>query len=233
MSNDFFKFRQFTVWHGKCAMKTGTDGVLLGAWANGGRRILDVGTGSGLIALFMAQRFAGAFLTAIDIDTGAFRQAVENVERSVFKSRINVVKSSLQEFTASDKYDAIVCNPPFFNNSLKSSDKQRTFARHTDSLSYHDLFTGVAALLDDYGEFSAIIPASCRSGFDEEALFSGLFPTRVCPVKTVPHKPVSRYLLAYGKHPVDVVEEAELCLNGGTAAVPGWYAGLKTEFYLP
>ncbi len=232
MSNDFFKFRQFTVWHDRCAMKTGTDGVLLGAWANGGSCILDIGTGSGLIALFMAQRFKDAFVTAIDIDDGAYEQAGENVNRSVFKSRINVIKSSLQLFQSLNKYDAIVCNPPFFNNSLKNKDNQRTVARHTDSLSYRDLFRGVASLLDDEGEFSAIIPSTCRSDFDMEALFAGLYPRRLCAIKTVPRKPVSRYLLSYGKRPVNVVEESALCLNDSDNIAPEWFHRLKTDFYL-
>lgn len=232
MSNGFFKFKQFTVWHEQCAMKVGTDGVLLGAWAAGGKRVLDVGTGSGLIALFMAQRFEYASITAIDIDDGACMQARENVEKSPFGMRIDVVKSSLQHFMAESKYDAVVCNPPFFNNSLKSNDRQRSMARHTDTLSYHDLFRGVASLLADDGEFSVVIPASCRSDFDMEALFAGLMPLRVCAVRTVAHKPVSRYLLSYGKHPAGRVEETSVCLDGDMTDAPGWYSMLMDDFYL-
>lgn len=232
MSNDFFKFKQFTVWHDLCAMKVGTDGVLLGAWAKGGKHILDVGTGSGLIALFMSQRYGEACVTAIDIDKDACLQARGNADKSVFKSRINVVKTSLQDFETDVKCDAVVCNPPFFKNSLKSDDRQRTIARHAETLPYHDLFRCVASLLDDNGEFSVVIPASCRSDFDMEALFAGMYPTRVCSVKTVSHKPVSRYLLAYGKHPVDRVEETAVCLGGDTSENPDWYARLMTDFYL-
>lgn len=232
MSNGFFKFKQFTVWHELCAMKVGTDGVLLGAWASGGKRVLDVGTGSGLIALFMAQRFEHASITAIDIDDGACMQARENVEKSPFGMRIDVVKSSLQHFMTESRYDAVVCNPPFFYNSLKSNDSQRSIARHTDTLSYHDLFRGVASLLADDGEFSVVIPASCRSDFDMEALFAGLMPLRVCAVRTVAYKPVSRYLLSYGKHPADRVEETSVCLSGNMVDVPGWYTSLMDDFYL-
>lgn len=118
MSNNYFKFKQFSVEHSGCAMKVGTDGVLLGAWANGGDCILDIGTGSGLIALFMAQRNVRAQIVAIDIDSDAIKQAKINVENSIFRNRISVIESSLQNFHQG-KYDSIVCNPPFFVNSLK------------------------------------------------------------------------------------------------------------------
>lgn len=213
-------------------MKVGTDGVLLGAWAKGGHEILDVGTGTGLIALFMAQRCPASLITAIDIDEDACMQARGNIGRSVFKNRVNVVNTSLQDFMPDVRYDAIVCNPPFFNNSLKSDDWQRTIARHTETLSYKDLFRCAAPLLDDKGEFSVIIPTSCRPDFDMEASFAGLFTTRVCAVKTVARKPVSRYLLAYGKHPADTVEETSVCLNGEINSNPEWYSKLMDDFYL-
>lgn len=232
MSNSFFRFKQFTVWHDRCAMKVGTDGVLLGAWAEGGKFILDVGTGSGLVAFFMSQRYAEACVTAIDIDKDACVQARDNADKSDFKSRINVIETSLQDFETDIKYDSVVCNPPFFQNSLKSDDRQRTIARHTDTLSYHALFRCVASLLDDKGVFSVVIPASCRSDFDMEALFAGLFPSRVCAVRTVPRKPVSRYLLAYGKYPADRVEETAVCLRGDTIGNPEWYSRLMADFYL-
>ena len=114
-----FTFKRFTVSHAKCAMKVGTDGVLLGAWACGGRRILDVGTGSGLVALMMAQRFVDAQVTAIDIEPGACLQARENVAASPFADRVSVVEASLQAFRGGE-YDAIVCNPPFYAGTLDS-----------------------------------------------------------------------------------------------------------------
>lgn len=231
MSNKFFKFRCFTVEHGLCAMKVGTDGVLLGAWANGGRDILDVGTGSGLIALFMAQRNVEACVTAIDIDHDAFLQAQANACNSVFNDRITVVESSLQGFCCG-VYDAVVCNPPFFVNSLKNKDEKKTTARHADTLSYHDLFAGASSLLKDDGEFSVIIPASCRYAFDMEAAFAGLFPSRVCAVSTLSRKPVSRFLLAYRKHPPASVEEASGFINNDDMSRSEWYGKLTEDFYL-
>ena len=226
-----FTFKRFTVNHGKCAMKVGTDGVLLGAWATGGRRILDVGTGSGLIALMMAQRFADAGVTAIDIEPGACIQARENVAASPFADRIKVVEASLQDFREGE-YDAIVCNPPFYAGTLKSKTAARTMARSAETLPFTDLFASAARLLSADGVFSVVIPSSCRSVFDAEATVAGLFPLRICALRTLARKPVSRYLLAYGKRPADMVEEAEHCLNNDDMLRSEWYAGLTKDFYL-
>lgn len=231
MSNDYFKFKRFTVFHDRCAMKVGTDGVLLGAWARGGRRILDIGTGSGVVALFMAQRFSEATVTAIDIDHEAYLQAKSNAERSAFADRIGVVETALQDFQA-DMFDAIVCNPPFFADALKNPDRRKAIARHTDKLSFHDLFRCSAALLADDGEFSLVLPASCKADFDMEASFAGLFPSRVCALRTVPHKPVSRYLLAYRKHPSAIIEECSECINNADMTRSEWYNALTEDFYL-
>ena len=159
-----FTFKSFTIHQDRCAMKVGTDGVLLGAWAQGGSRILDIGTGTGIIAMMMAQRFPDADITAIDIDAEACKQAAENVRESVFKGRIIVKEEALQSYCRNHLeqqhplYDSIVSNPPFFVNSLRNPDARRTTARHTDSLSFAELFRSVSRLLSDDGMFSAIIP---------------------------------------------------------------------------
>ena len=111
MANDYFKFKKFTIWQANCAMKVGTDGTLLGAWANGGRRILDVGTGTGLIALMMAQRFEDTQIVGVDIDEGAVAQARENVKVSPFVDRITIEKADIGTFE-SQPFDAIISNPP-------------------------------------------------------------------------------------------------------------------------
>ena len=226
-----FTFKRFTVNHGKCAMKVGTDGVLLGAWARGGRRILDVGTGSGLVALMMAQRFEDACVTAIDIEPGACLQARENVEASPFADRIRVVETALQDFREGE-YDAIVCNPPFYAGTLKSKTAARTMARSAETLPFADLFRHAARLLAEGGVLSVVVPAVLRREFDAEAAFSGLWPRRVCMVKTVPRKAPGRCLLEYGKRPTVCAEEAEECLNNADMTRSGWYACLTEEFYL-
>ena len=143
MANPYFKFKQFTIWHDKCAMKVGTDGALLGAWAapKEARNILDIGTGTGLVALMLAQR-CQAFIDAIDIDADACLQAEENVARSPFADRIRVHCCALNDFhpSAPSHYDLIVSNPPYFHQALKCPDPKRNRARHTDTLSLEELF---------------------------------------------------------------------------------------------
>lgn len=231
MSNNFFRFKQFTVEHAKCAMKVGTDGVLLGAWACGGDAILDIGTGSGLIALFMAQRYPSAHIIAIDVDAGAALQARINVSNSAFSNRITVIETPLQKFDAGP-FSSIVCNPPFFVNSLKNRDGQKAIARHADTLTHAELVGAAAQLLADEGEFSVVIPAALCTAIDAEAAMAGLFPSRICAIRTVPRKPVSRYLLAYRKHPADRIEQTEECINNDDMSRSEWYCRLTEDFYI-
>lgn len=182
-------------------MKVGTDGVLLGAWARGGNRVLDVGTGTGVIALMMAQRFPHSRVTAIDIDEGAVRQAMLNVTASPFAARVEVGKMRVQEHEG--RYDAIVSNPPFFVGSLKAPDAQRSVARHADTLTYAELMSSAWRLLDDAGELSVVVPFDYRRRMEDEATFIGFFPARVCAFHTVQGKPARRYLLSFRKHPCE------------------------------
>lgn len=194
-----FQFKQFTIEQELCAMKVGTDGVLLGAWAQGGQRVLDVGTGTGIIALMMAQRYSEAQVVAIDIDEGAVRQAQQNVAQSAFVKQVSVVQQAVQEHQG--EYEAIVSNPPFFIDSLQAPDEQRNMARHTATLSYGELMKAAHRLLADEGEFSVVVPFDYRQRMEDEAIFVGFFPSRVCGVRTTDRKPVKRYLLAFRKHP--------------------------------
>ena len=208
-------------------MKVGTDGVLLGAWANGGSKVLDVGTGTGIIALMMAQRYAEANVLAIDIDEGAVRQATANVEASPFVSRIQIKQTRVQDMDAAlaGCFDVVVSNPPFFIDSLQAPDHQRNVARHTETLTYTDLMVAASRLLNDDGELSVIVPFDYRRRMDDEAIFQGFFPSRVCAVKTTPSKPVRRYLLAYKKQPCRC-EQAELIIGDEL------YQLLTQDFYL-
>ena len=201
-----FRFKHFKVEQDLCAMKVGTDGVLLGAWAHGGEQVLDVGTGTGLIALMMVQRYPEARVTALDIDEGAVRQATINVEQAKVKDRIRVVQQRVQEHKG--QYDAIVSNPPFFIDSLNAPDTQRNTARHAETLTYAELMEAAWRLLKDDGELSVVVPFDYRQRMEDEATFRGFFPSRVCAVKTVERKPAKRYLLAFRKHPCQCVKEA-------------------------
>ncbi len=233
-----FKFQQFTVHQDKCAMKVGTDGVLLGAWAKGGNHILDIGTGTGLIALMMAQRYSKAIISAIDIDQDACIQARENVDECPSKDRIHVFHSSLQDFSyqwLSERkplFDSIVSNPPFFVNSLKNPDQKRTLARHADTLPFSDLFRSVSKLLTTDGVFSAIIPTEQIKDFMAEAYLNALYPVRIIHVKTTPPKQPKRCLLAFSPQPHHSIDEQTINLLTPTGERSDWYQEVTKDFYL-
>ena len=218
-----FQFKQFIIEQELCAMKVGTDGVLLGAWAKGGPRILDVGTGTGVIALMVAQRYPESQVAAIDIDEGAVRQAQQNVLLSPFSKRISVLQLAVQEHQG--EYESIVSNPPFFIDSLQAPDEQRNMARHTATLTYAELMKAAYRLLTDDGEFSVIVPFDYRRRMEDEAIFVGFFPSRVCGVKTTERKPAKRYLLAFRKHPC-LCEKTEMTIGDEA------YNRLTEAFYL-
>ena len=224
-------------------MKVGTDGVLLGAWAESGRRILDIGTGTGVIALMMAQRFADATVTAIDIDAEACAQARENALKSPFANRVSVVHSSVQSFAADflekcsqndslELFDSIVSNPPFFEQSLKNPDQRKATARHTDSLPFADLFKSVSHLLSDEGVFSVIIPVEKLESFSSNAYLSGFYISQQCMIKTTLKKPAKRCLLTFKKHLPTSVERTEFYLQNDDGTRSDWYRNLTRIFYL-
>lgn len=231
MSTPFFRFKQFTVHQQLCAMKVGTDGTLLGSWARGGERILDIGTGTGLIALMMAQRNPTALITAIDIDPQACRQAQENASLSPFAGRVTVLCTPVQQFQ-SGPFDAIVSNPPFFVGSLQCPDARRTAARHASTLSYAHLFQSANRLLTAQGSFSLVIPSECLSQLDAEARLCGFVCQRRCAVRTVPRKPPRRYLLEYVRQLREPFTCSDECLEDSAHLRSPWYQQLTADFYL-
>ena len=195
--------------------------------------MLDAGTGTGVIALMLAQRYPDADVTAIDIDEGTVLQAKANVSMSPFAERIHVLQESLQQHQPvceslqqhQGLYDAIVSNPPFFIDSLQAPDAQRNVARHTATLSYADLMQASWRLLKDDGELSVVVPFDYRRRMEDEAVFCGFFPSRVCAVKTTEHKPARRFLLAFRKHPCPCIHE-EMTIGDKV------YTLLTQDFYL-
>lgn len=250
MSSPFFRFRQFTVWHDRCAMKVGTDGVLLGAWATpdaetAPRRILDVGTGSGLIALMLAQRFPTACVDALDLDHEAVLQARSNFAASPFATRLNAYHTSLQTYTPDARYDLIVSNPPYFRDSLKNPDPARNIARHTDTLSYADLLSHSLRLLAPGATLALILPADAEAPIlhiisDLTSASSPLLlhPTRLTRVCTKPGKPAKRLLLALRAEspqnaPAEATPLAEtFYIESATSPRSPEYAALCRDFYL-
>ena len=227
MSSPFFKFKQFTIWHDKCAMKVGTDGVLLGAWAPLGSRILDVGTGSGLIARMLMQRYPEAEVEGIDIDEAAVAQAKENGVRA-FQARLQDWKSDI-----GDCYDLIVSNPPYFQNSLKNPDRGRELARHTDSLGYEELIAHSARLLKEEGQLALILPAEAEEEIRNLAARYSLFPTHITRVYSKETKPARRVILAFNrKNSIVGLIEDSLVLEDEKGGRSAAYSKLCEEFYL-
>ena len=235
MANGYFQFKQFTVHQQHCAMKVGTDGTLLGAWAlasEGLCRILEIGTGTGLIALMMAQRYPEALVTAIDIDEKAVFQAQENFSASPFADRIRVIEADVLTFDHTEKYDSIVCNPPFFEDSLTCPDPQRTEARHTVSLGYRQLMEAAYRLLKDDGRFSVIIPSDCRTRLESEAHLRGFFLSRICSIQTTLKKAPKRYMIEFKKHPVYEIDTTKGILESSPQERSEWYHELTKDFYI-
>lgn len=232
MGKDYFTFKQFTIHQGRCAMKVGTDGTLLGAWAQGGSRILDIGTGTGLVALMMAQRFPEAQIVGVEIDANAVEQAKENVAQSPFFRQIEVQCVDINSFESQYLFDSIVSNPPYFDNSLECPDDGRTRARHTSSLSYAELIAAVKRLLCDEGVFTVIIPSECRSKFECEAVLAGLFKVRECAIKTTLRKAPRRYLMAFAHHPSPLFVQEEGIIETQPDKRSEWYRLLTKDFYL-
>ena len=232
-----FRFKQFFIEDSKCAMKVGTDGVLLGAWAEtsegerlkvkGERRILDVGTGSGLIARMLMQRCPEAEVEGIDIDEAAVEQARENGV-SAFQARLQEWRLEIGNY-----YDLIVSNPPYFQNSLKNPDAGRMTARHTDTLSYTDLIHHCARLLKEDGQLALILPADAEAEVRRLAAAERLSLTHVTHVYSKEGKPAKRVLLAFS-HQLSVISPIEDTLvledeKGGRSAA---YSDLTRDFYL-
>lgn len=234
MAKGHFEFKQFTIHQECCAMKVGTDGTLLGAWASapaGVCRILDIGTGTGLIALMMAQRYPEAEVIGIDIDGEAVSQAMTNVVDSPFASRVSIMQADISDFSV-EPFDAIVCNPPFFVDSLTCPDSSRTQARHTGSLSYKTLMRSVKRCLKDEGLFSVVIPVDYRSQLLSEAALAGLILSKECNIQTTPKKTPKRCLMEFRKQPVNHVVSTIETLEIQPGQRSNWYHHLTKDFYL-
>lgn len=236
-----FQFKQFFVRHDRCAMKVGTDGVLLGAWAEpavsiqpSAFRILDVGTGSGLVALMLAQRFPEAHIDAIDIDEAAVEQAAENFAASPWSERLHAYHSRLQDWQSHSVPSLIVSNPPYFQNSLKNPDKGRELARHTDTLSYEELLYHNARLLSEHGRLAIILPAEAEQEIRTLAAQHSLFTTRVTRVYSKETKPARRVLLQFEKSEYrnTVPLEDRLVLEDDKGTRSAAYQEITKDFYL-
>lgn len=201
-----FTFKQFTINQDRCAMKVGTDGVLLGAWTpliNNPYNVLDIGAGTGLIALMIAQRCNAEQIDAIEIDEEAYEQCVENFEASPWNDRLFCFHADLNEYTEElfeeeeEEYDLIVSNPPFYSENYSSGDEKRDQARFQEALPFNELIESAQALLSDNGIFSVVIPYKEEENFIALAKSVHLFPLKITRVKGTPSSEIKRSLLAF------------------------------------
>jgi len=235
MSNSEFAFKHFKILQDKCAMKVGTDAVLLGAWVDTAKakKILDIGTGTGIIALMLAQK-SNALIDAIDMDENAFSQAAENANKCKWKERITVHHTSLQQYITScnHKYDLIASNPPYFVGSSKAFEESRTNARHTDQLSFDDLLAGVLTLLTNEGNFYVILPVKESQLFREMAEKQKLFLTKCTRVITRPDKPEKRLLMKFELAQKPVKEDFIIIEQDERHSYSDAYKELTKDYYL-
>ncbi|MCG8578345.1 MAG: methyltransferase [Bacteroidales bacterium] len=237
MANSFFKFKQFLIHQDKAAMKVGTDGVLLGAWTNIGDavNILDVGTGTGLISLMIAQRNQNASIVAIDIDKDAVSQACDNFTLSNWSKRLYVEHKPLQVFTEANigNFDLVVCNPPFFNKAYKSDNHSRNLARHTESLSYEELIVNARKVTTKQGRLSVVLPFDVEQEFIESAKKENFYAYRITRIKPTPLKKYVRTLIEFSKNVVADIAINEMVIEDkGRHGYSDEYIALTKTFYL-
>lgn len=228
-----FRFKQFSVLNDRTAMKVGTDGVLLGAWCpvEGIHRVLDVGTGCGVIALMIAQRNSGAVITGIDIDEGAIEEASLNFANSPWGERLTANLADFNDLKDGDRYDLIVSNPPYFTDSLPSPEASRTIARHTRSLTYRQLIEGAAHLLTGEGILALISPTDAEGDITEAATFASLPVRRITRVIPVEGAAPKRTLWILSRRDI-LYREDELTIARPDGTFTQEYIDLTRDFYL-
>ncbi len=233
MSNNYFTFKQFTVYQDRCAFKVGTDGVLLGAYTHVSEedRILDIGTGTGLIALMLAQKGASE-ITAIEPDIDSYEQANQNVKGSKWSNRIRLDNSDLKSFKSGDKFSLIVTNPPYFINSLKNPDMRKALARHSDSLSATDLLIGVSDLLTYDGRFQIILPYIEGNLFIADASVYGLYCNSILKIRPLPTSDIRRLILKFTRKRTSVKEKFLTIERGARHEFTEDYVEMTKDFYL-
>ncbi len=228
-----FRFKRFNVQHQRSSMKVGTDAVLLGAWCEieGAQRVLDVGTGCGVIALMAAQRSADATILAIDIDPASVSEAQENFDASPWAVRLQACRQDFNNLTDEDGFDLIVTNPPYFNEDVLPPDAVRSAARHTHALSFEHLMQGTARLLTPTGSIALITPAEARDAVTSAATFAGLHLSRLTTVYSSEGKQPKRLLWQWSKQRCTIQRDI-LILHQKGGAFTSQYAELCKDFYL-
>jgi tRNA1Val (adenine37-N6)-methyltransferase len=233
-----FHFKHFSVEQDRCAMKIGTDGVLLGAWASLQHQpysVLDIGAGTGVISLMIAQRSYAELIDALEIDENAYEQCVQNFENSDWGDRLFCYHACLGEFAeemeGEDKYDLIISNPPFYDENHLSPEAKRNLARFTEALPFHDLINCSARLLSDNGKFCTIIPYKNQEEFIAMALKEGLYVQKITKVQGNSNSPIKRCLLQFGFQQ-SKLERSHLIIENERHIYTEEYKCLVEGFYL-
>ena len=226
-----FQFKQFTINQSTNSQKVGTDSMLLGAWTTGAfNRILDIGTGTGILALMMAQKNPTATITAIEPDFDSFEEAYSNFQHSPFKSQLLAVHARLQDFGSMDKFDLIIANPPYFENAYLSKDQDRNRSRHTDDLPVFELYECASDLLAENGQFAVIIPFEEEENHFYRAAMEDLYPQRV--LRTLREDgDYKRTLIQFGATPTPSPKTEELLVKDASNRYSDAYIELTKDFY--
>ena len=232
-----FKFKQFAVNQDRCAMKIGTDAVLLGAWCpidNNPKSILDVGAGTGILALMLAQRTNADQIDALEIDEEAYEQCVENFENSPWADKLFCYHAALDEFVddPEDEYDLIISNPPFYSEDFKTTDEQRDLARFQDAMPFEDLIEAADLLLSENGTFAVVIPYKEEERFIDLCAEYELYAVKATRVKGSQKTPIVRSLLAFKRYELSVLTADELVIEINRHEYTEDYINLTQDFYL-
>jgi tRNA1Val (adenine37-N6)-methyltransferase len=232
-----FQFKKFSVNQDKCAMKIGTDSVLLGAWCpieNNPFSVLDIGAGTGILSLMLAQRSNAEQIDALEIDDDAYEQCVENFENSPWSDRLFCFHAGLDEFVdePEDEYDLIITNPPFYSEDYKTDNSQRDLARFQEAMPFEELIDATQLLLSENGIFAVIIPYKEEERFIELCAEVELFPVKVTRVKGSHTTPIVRSLLAFKRYELSVLTADELVIEINRHEYTDDYINLTKDFYL-
>lgn len=236
MEDDIFTFKKFKINQSQCAMKIGTDSVLLGSWVkitDDINTVLDIGAGTGVLSLMVAQRSSAEVIDAVEIENNAYEQCVANFENSDWGDRLFCYHASFYEFyeEIEDTYDLIVSNPPFYENNGEINNSEREIARFNNALPYEELIYGVSKLLSKYGRFNLVIPYEQRSKLNSISKNYGLYPQRILNIKGSPESPFKRCLIEY-QFKQKALEEKNLIIEVSRHNYTSEYKELTKNFYL-
>ncbi len=235
LSNSYFSFKQFTVHQGDCAMKVTTDACIQGAWTpvpKEAKQILDIGAGTGLLSLMLAQKTPSAIIDAVELDEKAAMQARKNFVDSPWADHLNVICSDIQGYTAEHKYDLIISNPPFFNHSLKGPEEARNNARHTTTLTYEDLFKSIDANLNTGGLASVLLPRPESDLWEKLVEKNGWHIHNSLHVKDNDNAIVKRIVFLLGRHSPDKRQTQQLVIKQSDGSYTEPFKQLLRPYYL-